>query len=70
MNGGVEVPFPFEITGDGAGLQGSFFNGERRISSTEAKLDGSADLPLRAVASSLELTVKEGRSAALPAGAR
>lgn len=31
---GQEVPFPLEIAAGAPGLQGSFFNGERRISST------------------------------------
>ena len=34
---GVDVPFVFEITADGDSLTGSFFNGERRISSTEGR---------------------------------
>ena len=37
---GVEVPFPFEIAGAGTGLQGSFLNGERRITSTAVTSDG------------------------------
>jgi len=32
----VEVPFPFEIADTGSSLAGSFFNGERRITSTAA----------------------------------
>jgi thiol-disulfide isomerase/thioredoxin len=38
---GVEVPFPFEVTGSGTAIQGSFFNGERRITSTEAHVDAT-----------------------------
>ncbi len=37
---GVEVPFPFEIAIAGPVLQGSFFNGERRITSTAVTSDG------------------------------
>ena len=71
VTGGVEVPFPFEITGDGAGLQGSFFNGERRITSTEAKLDGGAlTFRFAQYASSLELAIKEGQLAGVYRRAR
>ena len=35
---GVEVPFRFEVADQGGQLTGSFFNGERRISSTSAGL--------------------------------
>jgi peroxiredoxin len=38
----VEIPFVFEIAGEGATLKGSFFNGERRITSTSVRADGSA----------------------------
>lgn len=37
VSNGVEVPFRFEITGRGSELVGSFFNGERRISSTSSR---------------------------------
>ena len=59
--GGVEVPFAFEIRSEGGGLQGSFFNGDRRLSSTEARVDGN-NLTFRFAqyASSLELTVEDG----------
>ncbi len=47
---GVEVPFPFEIVGEGAALKGSFFNGDRRITSTSvATEDGRSLVPIRAV---------------------
>jgi peroxiredoxin len=38
---GVEVPFPFEIVANGESLRGSFFNGERRITSTAGRADAS-----------------------------
>ena len=58
---GVDVPFPFEIRGDGRRAQGSFFNGDRRITSTEARLEGnSLTSRFAQYASSLELTVKDG----------
>jgi peroxiredoxin len=71
VNGAVEVPFPFEITGDGSSLQGSFFNGERRISSTEARRDGaSVVFRFAQYASSLELAVKDGQLTGLYRRAR
>lgn len=39
--GGVEVPFEFEIDGEGTALHGSFFNGGRRITSTAATADAT-----------------------------
>ena len=47
---GVDVPFPFEITGDGRGARRRFFNGDRRITSTAATPTGAQRrVPLRAV---------------------
>ena len=58
---GVDVPFPFEISATSGTLEGSFFNGDRRITSTEARLEGSSlTLRFAQYASSLELTVKDG----------
>lgn len=37
---GVEIPFPFEITRHRRSVVGSFFNGERRISSTASRVNG------------------------------
>jgi len=37
---GVEVPFRFEIATAGGVLAGSFFNGDRRITSTASRLEG------------------------------
>lgn len=36
---GVEVPFAFEIVGEGRGIKGSFFNGDRRITSTDGRVE-------------------------------
>jgi len=60
----VEVPFPFEITVDGASVAGSFFNGERRITSTEGSLEGDR-LTLRfgQYATTLKATLSDGRLA-------
>jgi thiol-disulfide isomerase/thioredoxin len=39
---GQQVPFKFEIQGDGAGIKGSFFNGEERFTSTSGQFAGDA----------------------------
>ena len=58
---GVEVPFPFEIVGEGAALKGSFFNGERRITSTSvATEDGRISFRFEQYASTLRTTVDQG----------
>jgi len=36
---GLEVPFRFEIAGDGASISGSFFNGGEKVTSTSGKLE-------------------------------
>lgn len=61
VSSGIEVPFPFEIRGQGTTLEGSFFNGDRRLTSTEARLEGGT-LTFRfgQYASSLELNVDNG----------
>src|SRR5262245_33588319 len=35
----LEIPFAFEVAGAGSSLKGSFFNGERRVTSTAARFD-------------------------------
>lgn len=58
---GVEVPFPFEIVADGSSLKGSFFNGERRITSTAARVENdSVVFNFDQYASRLEATVTDG----------
>ncbi len=39
--GPADIPFRFEISGEGPSLEGSFFEGEKKISSTLAKYAGS-----------------------------
>ena len=34
---GLEIPFRFEIAGDGAAISGSFFNGDEKVTSTGGK---------------------------------
>ena len=38
---GVEIPFDFEIVNTSGALTGSFFNGERRITSTASRVEGN-----------------------------
>src|SRR5580700_5030415 len=38
----VTIPFRFELSGSGDGIQGSFFNGDIPVISTSGHLDGSA----------------------------
>jgi hypothetical protein len=57
----VDAPFPFEIAVDGSGIKGTFFNGERRITSTPARLEGDTlNLRFEQYAATLKLTVKDG----------
>ena len=58
---GVEIPFVFEIDGDGAAVKGSFFNGERRITSTAGRIEnGVLQLSFDQYASRLEATERDG----------
>lgn len=58
----VEVPFSFEIQVEGSSLKGSFFNGERRITSTKGELAGDVlTLWFAQYATTLEVKVKDGK---------
>lgn len=58
---GVDIPFRFELSGDGANVKGSFFNGEERITSTSGKFEnGSLVLKWDDHASKLDATLHEG----------
>jgi peroxiredoxin len=58
----VEIPFVFEIAGRGQTVTGSFFNGDRRISSAPARVsDGRLRLSFDQYAATLDLTVEDGR---------
>jgi thiol-disulfide isomerase/thioredoxin len=60
--GTIEVPFRFEITGAGAGIKGSFFNGDEKITSTSGQVDnGRIVLNFDEYGSKLEATVKDGQ---------
>src|SRR5262245_52415903 len=59
---GVEVPFRFDIAGTGAALKGSFFNGERRVTSTSSRVqDGALILNFDQYATKLQVTYRDGQ---------
>jgi len=59
---GVEVPFRLEIAGSGAALKGSFFNGDRRITSTSSRIDGDLiTFNFDQYASRLSVTYRDGQ---------
>lgn len=61
---GVEVPFPFEIAGEGSTLKASFFNGDRRITSTAARFeDDVLVLTFDQYASKLRVAFTDGQLA-------
>src|SRR5262249_6474857 len=58
----LEIPFRFEIAGSGAGIKGSFFNGDEKITSTSGSLDnGALTLAFDEYGSTIVATVKDGR---------
>jgi len=58
---GVAVPFPFEIEVEGGSVKGSFFNGERRVTSTASELEGEVlSLRFAQYASTLRAHLKDG----------
>ena len=59
---GLEIPFRFEIAGNGSDVKGWFFNGEEKVESTGGKFDnGSLVLNFDHYATSLEATLVNGR---------
>jgi len=59
---GLEIPFRFEIAGDGAAISGSFFNGDEKVTSTGGKYEnGSLTLNFDHYATVLEAGVLNGR---------
>jgi peroxiredoxin len=55
------VPFRFELSGDGANVQGTFFNGEERLTSSGGRLsNGTLNLQWDYLATSLDATYKDG----------
>jgi thiol-disulfide isomerase/thioredoxin len=39
---GVDIPFRFELSGEGANVKGSFFNGDEKITSTSGRFENGA----------------------------
>src|ERR1700728_2456958 len=59
---GVDVPCRFKITGEGSGLQGTFFNGEELYPSTSASFtNGALVMNFDYTSGKLEATWKDGR---------
>jgi hypothetical protein len=57
----LEIPFRFEIAGDGASVKGSFFNGEEKVTSTSGSLEnGALTLAFDEYGSKVIATVKDG----------
>jgi peroxiredoxin len=58
---GVDVPFKFELQGDGSSIKGAFFNGEERFPSTAGKFANNAlTLDWEYFAAKLEATLSNG----------
>ena len=62
VNGGIEVPFRFEIAGSGKGIKGSFFNGDEKVTSTTGSFEnGALTLSFDEYGTKVEATLKDGR---------
>ena len=62
VNGGIEVPFRFEIAGSGAAIKGSFFNGDEKVTSTTGSFEnGALTLSFDEYGTKVEATLKDGR---------
>ena len=58
---GAEIPFKFELSGDGANVKGWFFNGDDREISNSGKLEnGSLVLNFDSYLAKLTATIKNG----------
>jgi thiol-disulfide isomerase/thioredoxin len=58
---GIDTPFRFDLSGEGANVKGSFFNGDERITSTSGRFEnGSLVLKWDDHASRLEATLHDG----------
>src|SRR5580693_10173509 len=58
---GTDIPFKFELSGDGANVKGWFFNGDDREVSNSGKLEnGSLVLNFDSYLAKLTATVKDG----------
>jgi len=57
----LTVPFRIELSGSGAGVKGSFFNGDERVTSTTGRFDnGSLMLTFSEYATTLEAALHDG----------
>jgi thiol-disulfide isomerase/thioredoxin len=62
VNGGIEVPFRFEIAGSGTSIKGSFFNGDEKVTSTTGSFEnGALTLSFDEYGTKVEATLKDGR---------
>jgi len=58
---GVAIPFRLELSGEGANIQGAFFNGDEKVPSTSGRFEnGALVLNFDQYASKLEATWKDG----------
>jgi len=58
----LEIPFRFEIAGEGAAIKGSFFNGDEKVTSTSgAFANGALTLSFDEYGTQLVATLKDGR---------
>jgi thiol-disulfide isomerase/thioredoxin len=61
-NGALEIPFRFEISGSGANVKGSFFNGDDKTTSTSGSFEnGKLSLSFDELGTKLDATLKDGR---------
>jgi len=57
----LEIPFRFEIAGQGPGIKGSFFNGDEKVTSTSGSLDnGTRTLNFDEYGTKVIATLKDG----------
>jgi thiol-disulfide isomerase/thioredoxin len=62
VNGGIEVPFRFEIAGSGTAIKGSFFNGDEKVTSTTGSFEnGALTLSFDEYGTKVEATLRDGR---------
>src|SRR5580765_215330 len=62
VNGGIEIPFRFEIAGSGKSIKGSFFNGDEKVTSTSGSFEnGALILSFDEYGTKVEATFKDGR---------
>ena len=61
-NGALEIPFRFELSGSGANVKGSFFNGDDKTASTSGSFEnGKLSLSFDELGTKLDATLKNGR---------